>query len=84
MAGEPNTNTNESRLEKMYKAANSIGGESKPVSVSDKGKNIFENSGAGGNFLGAYTDKGLNYSDSFTESMKRGINKNWWSEIVGK
>lgn len=78
------TNQNESRLEKMYKSANLINGEQKPTVVANLGKDDFENSGQGGVFVGNYTNNALNYSDSFEKSMKHGINKNWWSEIVSK
>lgn len=64
-------------LEKIYAAGARPGGNpiQKPVQVTNEGPDEFHNAGAGGQFLGSYTDKALNYSDSFIKSMNRPINK---------
>lgn len=64
-------------LEQIYEAGARPGGSKieKPIQIKNLGLDEFENSGLGGQFIGNYTDKALNYSDKFEKSMNRPINK---------
>lgn len=67
----------ESRLEKLYDAAEMLGGELKGPVIKDYFSDDYSTA-----FAGEFNEKGLNYSDSFELSMKRGINKEWWNDII--
>jgi len=69
-------------LEQIYNESVNINNELKAPVIKDLGSDEFEDSGKNNIFIGNYTDKGLQYSDSYLKSMKRGINKNWWHNLV--
>lgn len=71
-------------LEQIYNEITTINNELKPPVIKNLGSDEFENSGKDNIFIGNYTNKGLHYSDSYVKSMKRGINKNWWRDLVNK
>lgn len=77
-----------SNLENLYKSVQSINGEQKPVVLKNHGSDEWEitpdNSLTTPIFSGNFSKKALDYSDNFEKSMKRGINKNWWRNLVDK